>query len=88
MLAVLLLLLNVGVSVVARRGREATDDPWGGETLEWATTSPPPPHNFDFLPEVRSERPLADLRQAAEAAKTAESPEAVDAPAERQALPV
>ena len=36
-------------------------DPWQGHTLEWATASPPPPHNFDALPEVRSERPLLDL---------------------------
>ena len=31
-------------------------------TLEWATTSPPPPYNFDRLPEIRSERPLFDPR--------------------------
>jgi len=48
--------------VVAPDG-EQTDaaDPWQGHTLEWATASPPPPHNFDVLPEVRSERPLLDL---------------------------
>ena len=62
--AVLLLVLNVLVSLVLRRGKPATDDPWEGYTLEWATTSPPPPHNFDALPEVRSDRPLYDLRQA------------------------
>jgi cytochrome c oxidase subunit I len=39
----------------------AAADPWQGHTLEWATASPPPPHNFDVLPEVRSERPLLDL---------------------------
>jgi heme/copper-type cytochrome/quinol oxidase subunit 1 len=62
--AVLLLVLNVLVSVVLRRGKVAGADPWEGYTLEWATTSPPPPHNFDALPEVRSDRPLYDLRQA------------------------
>jgi heme/copper-type cytochrome/quinol oxidase subunit 1 len=67
-LAVLLLLVNVVVSVVARRGRSAGDDPWTGDSLEWATTSPPPPHNFETLPEVRSERPLADLASAPGAA--------------------
>ena len=41
------------------------DDPWDGNTLEWATTSPPPPYNFDSLPPVRSERPLFDLKHSA-----------------------
>ena len=36
-------------------------NPWDGHTLEWATTSPPPPHNFDALPPIRSERPVWDL---------------------------
>jgi cytochrome c oxidase subunit 1 len=34
------------------------DDPWGfGNSLEWATTSPPPRHNFYSIPRIRSERP-------------------------------
>ena len=46
-----------------RHGDIAGDDPWEGNTLEWATTSPPPPHNFDGpLPPITSERPLFDLR--------------------------
>jgi cytochrome c oxidase subunit 1 len=45
-----------------RAGEIAGDDPWEGNTLEWATTSPPPPYNFDHLPEIRSERPLFDQR--------------------------
>jgi cytochrome c oxidase subunit 1 len=52
-------LVNVAVSL--RGGRIAGDDPWEGNTLEWATSSPPPPYNFDHLPEIRSERPLFDL---------------------------
>jgi cytochrome c oxidase subunit 1 len=39
----------------------AGDDPWDGHTLEWATTSPPPPHNFvGALPPIRSNRPVWD----------------------------
>ena len=39
-----------------------TDDPWGyGSSLEWATSCPPPRHNFDTLPRIRSERPAFDL---------------------------
>jgi cytochrome c oxidase subunit 1 len=54
------LLWNVFVSL--RAGRIAGDDPWEANTLEWATSSPPPPYNFDRLPEIRSERPLFDVR--------------------------
>ena len=40
----------------------ATDDPWGyGRSLEWATSCPPPRHNFLELPRIRSERPAFDL---------------------------
>lgn len=60
-LGVLLLVANLLVSVAAGRGRAATPNPWGGHTLEWFTTSPPPPDNFRALPEVRSEAPLLDL---------------------------
>jgi cytochrome c oxidase subunit 1 len=42
-----------------RYGRLALrDDPWGhGNSLEWATSSPPPRHNFVAIPQIRSERP-------------------------------
>ncbi len=46
------------------RGAAAGHDPWGGDTLEWFTLSPPDPHNFDVLPDVRSERPMRDIRDA------------------------
>jgi cytochrome c oxidase subunit 1 len=39
------------------------DDPWGhGMSLEWATSCPPPRHNFTQLPRIRSERPAFDLK--------------------------
>jgi len=46
-----------------RYGRRVTaDDPWGfGNSLEWATTCPPPRHNFYELPRIRSERPAFEL---------------------------
>jgi cytochrome c oxidase subunit 1 len=44
-----------------RRGQPAGDNPWDGHTLEWATTSPPPPHNFDTLPPIHSNRPVWDV---------------------------
>ena len=53
-------LVNIFTTLV--NGEKAGDDPWEGNTLEWATTSPPPTYNFDSLPPIRSERPLFDLR--------------------------
>jgi cytochrome c oxidase subunit 1 len=46
-----------------RFGRRVGNDPWQADTLEWYTTSPPPPHDFDAVPPVESERPLHDLRE-------------------------
>ena len=53
------------VFITLRNGETAGDDPWEGNTLEWATSSPPPPYNFDHLPEIRSERPVFDARHGA-----------------------
>ena len=44
------------------KGKKAGDDPWDAWTLEWSTTSPPPEYNFAKLPEVKSRRPLWDLK--------------------------
>jgi heme/copper-type cytochrome/quinol oxidase subunit 1 len=62
-LGVVLSLVNAYASV--KNGVRAGPDPWGGETLEWFATSPPPPHNFDVVPDVRSDEPLRDIREAA-----------------------
>ncbi len=51
------------VYITATRAPKVTvDDPWGwGASLEWATSCPPPRHNFTSLPRIRSERPAFDL---------------------------
>ena len=58
--AVLIFVANWYITV--RKPAYASADPWDGYTLEWATTSPPPPEDFATLPPVRSARPLWDLK--------------------------
>jgi cytochrome c oxidase subunit 1 len=64
-LGIVVFLWNFIVSI--RSGEVAGDDPWDAWTLEWATSSPPSPHNFDRLPLVRSRRPLFDEKHPEEA---------------------
>jgi cytochrome c oxidase subunit 1 len=67
-IGVVVTIVNVAWSL--RHGRRAGPDPWRGNTLEWFTPSPPPPHNFDVIPRVRSVEPMRDIRHAI-AARTA-----------------
>jgi cytochrome c oxidase subunit 1/cytochrome c oxidase subunit I+III len=57
---VLIFIVNVVVSL--KRGRVAGDNPWDAPTLEWATSSPPPPYNFTVIPTVGSRHPLWEDR--------------------------
>jgi heme/copper-type cytochrome/quinol oxidase subunit 1 len=61
-LGIVLSIVNAYVSI--KGGTRAGHDAWGGDTLEWFATSPPPPHNFDVIPDVRSDEPLRDIREA------------------------
>jgi heme/copper-type cytochrome/quinol oxidase subunit 1 len=65
-------------------GRPVGHDPWRGSTLEWFALSPPPHHNFDAVPDVRSSEPLRDIREAVRAREAAYVP---PAPLERAAPP-
>jgi cytochrome c oxidase subunit I len=60
-LSILMFLWNVYVT--SRFGQKVTgEDPWGyASSLEWATSCPPPRHNFYRMPRIRSERPAFDL---------------------------
>jgi len=65
------LILGLGVLVTAynavrslKRGTPVGPDPWKANTLEWFTPSPPPVHNFDAIPRIRSVEPMRDIRRA------------------------
>ena len=60
--AVGILFFVAAVLYAFRRPEPAGDDPWDAWTLEWSTSSPPPDYNFAEIPEVKSRRPLWDLK--------------------------
>jgi cytochrome c oxidase subunit 1 len=51
------------VVLALRRPPDQPDDPWEANSLEWATSSPPPDHGFRRMPQIRSERPVFDARE-------------------------
>ncbi|MGH9153943.1 MAG: cytochrome ubiquinol oxidase subunit I, partial [Acidimicrobiales bacterium] len=63
-IAVSILVFMLNVARTLRSGVRTPEDPWDARTLEWATTSPPPAHNFTRLPPIRSDRPVFDERMA------------------------
>ena len=67
----------INVYKTAKSGERVTvDDPWGfGGSLEWATSCPPPRHNFVTLPRIRSERPAYDLHHPEFTAGDTDQPE-------------
>ena len=64
-------LANVWLTL--RRKDRDEENPWDANSLEWYTTSPPPAHNFDSLPEIHSERPLFDAKHAGQLAVHADA---------------
>ncbi|TMG51420.1 MAG: cytochrome c oxidase subunit I [Chloroflexi bacterium] len=61
-LAVAMVIFAVNLVRSLRSGEVAGDDPWDAFTLEWATSSPPPPENFPVTPAVSGRRPLWDRK--------------------------
>jgi cytochrome c oxidase subunit 1 len=59
-LSITIFIFNFLSSIVMKGGKIADDDPWEGDTLEWATSSPPPAYNFARIPIVHSARPLKE----------------------------
>ncbi len=60
LLAAGLLMVFVNLAVSRFRGERVGNDPFEGDTLEWATTSPPPPYNYPVIPKVTSSYPMWD----------------------------
>jgi cytochrome c oxidase subunit I+III len=72
LLAAGLLMVVVNLAVSLFRGEAAGNDPFGGDTLEWATTSPPPVYNFPVIPKVSSPYAMWDREDREEDARNLE----------------
>ncbi len=63
LLAISMIPFAINVWISRNTPKVEVDDPWGyGASLEWATSCPPPRHNFHSIPRIRSERPAFDLK--------------------------
>ncbi|MBV8210955.1 MAG: cytochrome o ubiquinol oxidase subunit I [Burkholderiaceae bacterium] len=64
LLGIVSFLVQLGVSYVRRDSlRDVTGDPWNARTLEWSTSSPPPPYNYAFTPRVYASDAWHDMKQ-------------------------
>jgi len=72
LLALGLLSVFVNLAVSLFRGAPAGNDPFGGDTLEWSTTSPPPEYNYAVIPKVSSPYAMWDVEDREEDARNLE----------------
>ncbi len=81
LLALSMIPFLLNVYLTARNGQKvAVNDPWGyGRSLEWATSCPPPRHNFTSIPRIRSESPAFDLNHPEVDLPPLEAPQKVSA---------
>jgi cytochrome c oxidase subunit 1 len=77
-LATGIVLTLVNAILSRTNGGRAGHDQWDGDSLEWFALSPPEPHNFDVLPDVRSDRPMRDIRDAIAHSTSRDEPAAVE----------
>lgn len=64
--SVTVFIVNYIINIIAKKGEVAGNDPWEGNSLEWAVSSPPPEYSFAKTPVVTSDRPLFDQRMGTE----------------------
>ncbi|MDA3913583.1 cytochrome o ubiquinol oxidase subunit I [Oleiagrimonas sp.] len=63
LLGILAFVVQIYVSIRRRDELAVGNDPWDGRTLEWSTSSPPPPYNFAFIPKVHEREAWDDMKK-------------------------